>query len=112
MKELELEDGDMTFNTLKDLSAFENKLINSLKVFSVETFWDVNKGLSFDVISSKQANYKLQHIKSKIQEWFGNELEYFEIKKEKIEGSILYVKMKYIHKFYKEDKEREVLFNA
>lgn len=112
MKELELKNGDLTFNVLENLRGFENKLINSLKVFSVETFWDTNKGLSFDVISSKQGDYKLQHIKSKLLEWFGNELEYLEIKKEKIEGSILYAKITYIHKFYKDDREREVLFNA
>lgn len=98
MKELMLENGDLTFQTDDTIEGFENKMINALQIYGVETFYDINKGLNFDVISSNQTNYKVQHIKAKLLEWYGNELNSLEIKQVKIVGKVAKVKMIYEHK--------------
>lgn len=98
MKELMFDDGNLSFQTDDTILGFENKLVNALQIYGVETFYDINKGLNFDVISSNQTNYKIQHIKAKILEWFKDELESLEIKEVKIVGKVAKVKMTYSHK--------------
>ena len=98
MKELIFDDGDLTFQTDNTIIGFENKLVNALQIYGVETFYDINKGLNFDVISSNQTNYKVQHIKEKLLEWYGNELETLEIKEVKVVGKVAKVKIVYKHK--------------
>lgn len=98
MKELMFNDGDLTFQTDETIIGFENKMVNALQIYGVETFYDINKGLNFDVISSNQTNYKVQHIKSKLLEWFGEELESLEVKEIKVVGKVAKVKILYKHK--------------
>lgn len=98
MKELIFDNGNLTFQTDSTILGFENKLVNSLQIFGVETFYDIGKGLNFDVISSNQTNYKLQHIKSKLLEWFGDELKFLEFTDIKIIGKIVKVTLLYEHK--------------
>lgn len=98
MKELIFENGNLTFETDETIVGFENKMANALQIYGVETFYDINNGLNFDIISSNQTNYKVQHIKSKLMEWFKNELDSLEIKEVKVVGKVAKVKISYSHK--------------
>lgn len=98
MKELMFDNGDLTFGIDDTIEGFNNKMVNALQIYGVETFYDINKGLNFDVISSNQTNYKVQHIKAKLLEWYGSELESLEIAEVKIVGKVAKVKMTYEHK--------------
>lgn len=109
MKELMFNDGDLTFQTDETIIGFENKMLNALQIYGIETFYDINKGLNFDVISSNQTNYKVQHIKSKLLEWFGEELESLEVKEVKIVGKVAKVKISYKHKNLGENESEVIL---
>lgn len=109
MKELMFNDGDLTFQTDSTIVGFENKIVNALQMYGVETFYDINKGLNFDVISSNQTNYKVQHIKSKLLEWFGEELDSLEVKEVKVVGKVAKVKMTYKHKTLGENESEVVI---
>lgn len=109
MKELIFNDGDLTFQTDSTIVGFENKIVNALQIYGVETFYDINKGLNFDVISSNQTNYKVQHIKSKLLEWFGEELDSLEVKEVKVVGKVAKVKMTYKHKTLGENESEVVI---
>lgn len=108
MKELILNDGDITFTVDDTITGFENKLVNSLQIFGVETFWDTGKGLNFNIIASNQTEYKLSHIRVKLLEWYKDELEELVFTDIKIVGKVVKAKMKYIHKTFGKD-EREVI---
>lgn len=97
MKELMLNNGDLTFETSDTIEGFENKLLNALQIYGVETFYDINNGLNFDIISSNQTNYKVQHIKSKLTEWFKDELKTLQILEVKVVGKVAKVKIFYEH---------------
>ncbi|WP_297636874.1 hypothetical protein [uncultured Clostridium sp.] len=109
MKELMFNDGDITFIVSETIEGFENKLVNSLQIFSCETFYDQNNGINFDVISSNQTDYKLEHIKSKLLEWYGNEIEDLKYKNIKLVNKVVKATLEYSHKTLG-NKESEVNF--
>lgn len=98
MKELTFEDGNLSFEIDNTVTGFENKLTNALQIYGIETFYNLSNGLNFDVISSNQVNYKLQHIKSKVLEWFSDEIDFLEFTEIKIVGKIVKARLKYKHK--------------
>lgn len=98
MKELMFEDGNLSFELDNTVEGFENKLVNALQIYGIETFYNLSNGLNFDVISSNQTHYKLQHIKSKILEWFSDEIDFLEFTNVKIVGKIVKVRLLYAHK--------------
>lgn len=98
MKELILNDGDLSFELNEEILGFENKLKNALQIYGVECFYNITNGLNFDIISSNQSNYKLQHIKAKILEWFYDEIDTLEFKNIRIVNKVLKVTILYSHK--------------
>lgn len=98
MKELIFEDGDISFIVSETIGGFENKMVNALQIFSCETFYDQNNGLNFDVITSNQTEYKLEHIKSKLLEWYGNELEDLKYKNVRLVDKVVKATLEYSHK--------------
>ena len=104
MKAIKMTDGNLEFALVEGIEEFEQRIKNSLNIFSVETYWDITKGISFDVISSKDGNYKLQHIKKKLFEWYGEELLKLEYEKITKTGSLVTAVLKYVHKKYKEQE--------
>lgn len=98
MKELMFDNGNLSFEINSEILGFENKLINALQIYGVECFYNIANGLNFDIISSNQSNYKLQHIKAKILEWFSDEIDTLEFKNIRIVNKILKVTILYSHK--------------
>lgn len=98
MKELIFNDGNMAFTTDDTIVGFENKMQNSLLIFGVECFCNTAVGLNFDAISSNQTEYKLEHIKNKLLEWYGNELKELYYKDVKIVGKVVKATLVYTHK--------------
>lgn len=109
MKELILKNGDLDFTTDNTIIGFENKLVNSLQVFGVETFWDTGKGLNFTIIASNQSEYKLSHIKSKLLEWYKDELKDIYYSETKIIGKVVKARLKYTHKIFGESESEVVI---
>lgn len=107
MKELIFDNGNLSFELDNSIIGFENKLINALQIYGVETFYNLANGLNFNIITSNQTNYKLQHIKSKILEWFSDEIDFLEFTEVKIVGKIVKARLKYKHKILG-DVESEV----
>ena len=100
MKALYMPNGNLQFRTISNLEMFDQKIKNSLGIFSVETFWDTRKGLNFNVMSSRLGNYKLEHMRNKLIEWYGEEADFSEVKNKKKVGSTMYGTIQYIHKIY------------
>lgn len=98
MKELIFNNGDMTFLVSETIDGFENKMVNALQIFSCETFYNLNNGINFDVISSNQTEYKLEHIKSKLLEWYGDEIEDLVYKNIKLINNVVKATLEYKHK--------------
>lgn len=105
MKELIFEDGDLQFRTDDTIEGFENKIVNSLLIFGVETFWNGQVGLNFDVISSNQTEYKLEHIKAKLLEWYKDEIDTLRYKEIKIVDKVVKATLEYKHKTFGEIKQ-------
>lgn len=100
MKALKMADGNLEFSIIEGTEEFEQRIVNSLQVFSVETYWDITKGISYDVISAKDINYKLEHIKSKLLEWYGEELSDLRYSSIKQKDNIVEAVLEYTHKEY------------
>lgn len=98
MKELIFNDGNLDYVTSDSIEGFENKVTNALLIFGVETFYNTNLGLKFDIISSNQTEYKLEHIKNKLLEWFKNEIKTLEYTDIKIVGKVVKATLSYDHK--------------
>lgn len=98
MKELILENGNITFLTSDGIEGFENRLLNAIQIFSVETYWNILTGISFDVISSNESFYKLEHIKSKILEWYGDEINTLDYKEISINNGRIKAVLVYSYK--------------
>ncbi|MEG2347288.1 MAG: hypothetical protein RSB50_06360 [Cetobacterium sp.] len=98
MQELMFNDGNLEFTTDSGIRGFENKLVNSILIFGIETFYNNNAGMNFDVISSNQTEYKLEHIKNKLLEWYSEELESLEYKDIRIIGKVVKATLEYSHK--------------
>lgn len=105
MKELIFENGDMTFNIDETITGFEDKIMNALQIFGVETFWDNGKGLNFNVISSNQTSYKLEHIRAKLLEWYKDELDELVYSDVKIVGKVVKARLRFKHKTLGEEEE-------
>lgn len=93
-------DGNISFETVEGLEEFEQRILNSLNLYSVETFWDSRKGVNFSVIASRQNDYKLEHMRNKLIEWFGDEATFSKIKDKSKKNSVLYGTVEYTHKIY------------
>lgn len=101
---IKVNDGNLEFGTVSGIEEFEQRIVNALQVFSVETYWDTTKGISFDVITSKDENYKLQHIKKKLLEWYSSEITGVKYEKISKENDILTAVLIYQHKKYGEQE--------
>lgn len=109
MKELILNNGDIDFSTDDTIVGFENKLVNSLQIFGVETFWDTGKGLNFNIISSNQTEYKLSHMRAKLLEWYKNEIDELVYTDIKIVGKTVKAKLKYTHKIFGKNESEVII---
>lgn len=109
MKELMFKDGDLTFLVDDTVHGFDNKLANALEIYGVETFFDTTKGINFDVISSNQGVYKLQHMRNKLWEWYKNELEFLELRDIHISNKVAKATLYYKHKTLGENSKEVVM---
>ncbi|MFR4519085.1 MAG: hypothetical protein ACLUBL_02675 [Fusobacterium sp.] len=104
MESIKMIDGDLVFDErVKDLDEFLQRWINTLKVDSTECFYNERLGLSKSILFDQNNNvYKLEHIKKKSLELFGNELEnlYYKIISEN--NRTLEANFYFTHKKFKE----------
>lgn len=111
MKSLKMKDGDIQFaGKVTGIEEFLQRWINSLKIYSIECYYNENLGLNINVINGiDDAKYKMEHIKEKTLSWYGDELEdlYYEIvsEKDRIIKAIFYFQ----HKKYKTIQQEVVL---
>jgi|GEM_PF-583724 len=70
-------DGDIIFGErVEGLDEFVQRVVNSLSIYSDETFYDEKLGLDINVIDNqKYAVYKMEHIRDKLMNWYRAELE-------------------------------------
>lgn len=111
MKSINLIDGNLKFECVSGVDEFWQRVINSLKIYSTECFYNQNLGLDIKMIyDQKYSQYKLEHIKSKLKEWYRNEIENISYEIISEEERILKAKLYITHKKYS-NIEREVLIN-
>lgn len=104
MKALLMPDGNLNFKLIQGIEEFEQRILNSLNIYSVETFWDTTKGVNFSVISSRESDYKLEHLRNKLVEWFGNEASFSKILNKHKVGKTIKGTIQYNHKIYGESE--------
>lgn len=98
MKALLMPDGNLNFKVIEGIEEFNQRMLNSLNIYSVETFWDTTKGVNFGVIASREGNYKLEHLRNKLVEWFGQEAAFSEVKNKTKSNGVLKGLVTYEHK--------------
>ena len=63
MKAIKMNDGDINFSTISGIEEFWQRVVNSLKIYSIECFYDENLGLDIRIINEQDvAEYKLEII--------------------------------------------------
>ena len=76
MEAIKMDDGDIKFSRILGIDEFWQRVVNSLKIYSIECFYDENLGLDIRIINEQDvAEYKLEHICRKLQEWYRAEIE-------------------------------------
>ena len=101
MKSIKMNAGNIEFTTISGIDEFWQRIVNSLKIYSNECFYDENLGLDIRMINEQEiSEYKLEHICGKLKEWYRKEIEdvNYEILSEK--ERILKAKIKINHKKY------------
>lgn len=100
-------DGELQFGErVNDLEEFVQHWVNTLKIDATECFYNEHLGLDKRLIDNQKSNiYKLEHIKNKTLELYGDELNdlYYQIISE--DNRILKAEFYFSHKKYKEFKK-------
>lgn len=112
MKAIKMNDGDINFSTISGIEEFWQRVVNSLKIYLVECFYDENLGLDIRIINEQDvAEYKLEHICRKLQEWFRSEIESVSYQIISGEERTLKAKIYITHKEHN-DIEKEVIIGG
>lgn len=76
MKAIKMEDGNLKFGTAEGIDEFWQRVVNALKIYDTECFYNENLGLNIRMMfEQKVSEYKLEHIKGKLLEWYRTELD-------------------------------------
>ncbi len=111
MKSINLTNGNLKFECITGVEEFWQRVINSLKIYSSECFYNENLGLDIKILfEQKYSEYKLEHIKDKLKEWYKNEIENISYEIISEEERTLKAKLYITHKKYS-NIEREVLIS-
>jgi len=112
MKAIKMNDGDINFSTISGIEEFWQRVVNSLKIYSIECFYDENLGLDIRIINEQDvAEYKLEHICRKLQEWYRAEIESVSYKIISEKKRTLKAKIYITHKEHN-DIEKEVIISG
>lgn len=112
MKAIKMNDGDIKFSTISGIEEFWQRVVNSLKIYSIECFYDEKLGLDIRIINEQDvAEYKLEHICRKLQEWFRSEIESVSYQIISEEERTLKAKIYITHKEHN-DIEKEVIISG
>lgn len=107
-----MEDGEWKFGIVGGMDEFWQRVLNSLKIYDTECFYNEKLGLNIRMIfEQKVAEYKLEHIKGKLMEWYSKELDAVEYDIISEEGRTLRARLYLTHKKYSRI-EREVTLIA
>ena len=112
MKAIKMNGGDINFSTISGIEEFWQRVVNSLKIYSIECFYDEKLGLDIRIINEQDvAEYKLEHICRKLQEWFRSEIESVSYQIISEEERTLKAKIYITHKEHN-DIEKEVIISG
>lgn len=112
MKALKMENGELDFKIISGVEEFWQRVKNSLKIYANECFYNENLGIDLIIINEQDiAEYKLEHICSKLKEWYKNEILGIDYKIISEDERILKAKILIKHKEYSKI-EKEVVING
>lgn len=112
MKSIKIEDGNLEFMCIDGIEEFWQRVVNSLKIYNTECFYNENLGLDIRLINEqKVSEYKLEHIVNKLREWYKSEIESIDYEIISEEERTLKAKIYITHKEYSKI-EREVNING
>ena len=101
MKSIKMNNGNIEFTTVSGIDEFWQRVTNSLKIYSNECFYNQNLGLDIQILHNQDIeDYKMEHITSKLQEWYKDEIESINYEIISVTDRILKARIRIIHKEY------------
>lgn len=98
---IKMSDGDLKFEIVKGEDEFWQRLVNSLKIYNIECFYNQNLGVDISILHEQDIDeYKLEHIKEKIKEWYKKEIISIDYEIISKENRVLKAKLLITHKEY------------
>lgn len=112
MKALKMNEGEIIFGYVTEIDEFWQRVVNSLKIYNIECFYNESLALDIKMIDEQKISiYKLEHITSKLKEWYKDEIESIEYEIISEKERTLKAILKITHKEYSK-LEKEVIISG